>query len=274
MLKSRIKTRPYTNEFYSVQEPGSRRSAEVIVPLLVNMTGARSVVDVGCGTGGWLSVFLENHVEDILGIDGEWAGVRELLIPQDRFLPHDLTAPLRLSRQFDIATCLEVAEHLDTNHSESLVQMLVNLAPVVVFSAAIPFQGGTHHVNEQWPEFWATLFQVHHYDPVDCVREHIWNDERVCWWYAQNIIVYAKRDYLRSNVAMTVARDRTRASQLSIVHPRRYLLEVNALRGVPYGPGVGVPYNLGLTTVLRALPAMAMRCIIHYAKRWLPRKDG
>jgi hypothetical protein len=50
---------------------------------------------------------------------------------------------------------------------------LVSRGPVIVFSAAIPYQGGTNHTNEQWPEYWARHFSAKGYVPVDCVRRQI-----------------------------------------------------------------------------------------------------
>ena len=93
------------------QRESGRRSARRVVPLVLELIHPRSVVDVGCGVGTWLSVFREHGVEDVRGIDIE--GVAGLLeIPLDQFLAHDLTRPIEPDRQFDLVVCLEVAEHL------------------------------------------------------------------------------------------------------------------------------------------------------------------
>ena len=49
---------------------------------------------------------------------------------------------------FDLALCLEVAEHIPSWHSGKLLTMLAG-ARRLVFSAAVPNQGGQLHVNEQ-----------------------------------------------------------------------------------------------------------------------------
>ena len=59
-----------------------------------------------------------------------------------------------MNRKFDLVLSLEVAEHLPSECAEAFVESLVNLGPVILFSAAIPYQGGENHVNEQWPEYW------------------------------------------------------------------------------------------------------------------------
>jgi hypothetical protein len=66
--------------------------------------------------------------------------------------------PARLSGVFDIALCLEVAEHVPAHLAPRLVAFLTSLSPVVVFSAATPGQGGQSHINEQPPSYWSRLF--------------------------------------------------------------------------------------------------------------------
>lgn len=139
----------YTKDYYKDIQGGSRRSAKVIVPLVLELIQPRSVIDVGCGVGAWLSVFKECGVRDIMGVDGDYIDKKMLQIPQERFLSFDLREPLRMDRQFDLVVSFEVAEHLPSECAERFVDSLVRLGPAILFSAAIPFQGGAHHMNEQ-----------------------------------------------------------------------------------------------------------------------------
>jgi SAM-dependent methyltransferase len=209
-------TTPYGAAFFDAQREGSRRSARQIVPLVVDLVRPRHVVDVGCGTGSWLAAFRECGVEDIWGVDGAHAA-DFLEIPRDRFLAHDLTTPLRMDRRFDLVVSLEVAEHLPPDRAPGFVESVTSLGQVIMFSAAIPHQGGTHHVNEQWPDYWAELFDRHGYIVVDAVRPRIWNDPEVEWWYAQNTLLFVHRD-CQARVPAPGG-----PGPLSIVHPRSYL---------------------------------------------------
>ena len=110
---------PYSEQFYGAHEEGSERSAREIVPLVLDIVRPRSVVDVGCGTGTWLSVFTECGVIDVWGVDGEWVNRKKLRIPAERFLSWDLQIPLRMERDFDLVVSLEVAEHLAAEHAET-----------------------------------------------------------------------------------------------------------------------------------------------------------
>ena len=69
----------------------------------------------------------------------------------------DLAQPLQIDRRFDLALSLEVAEHLPPECGSEFVQTLTDLSSVILFSAAIPFQGGTDHLNEQWPSTGRTV---------------------------------------------------------------------------------------------------------------------
>lgn len=214
---------PYTAAFYETQKEGSRRSAQVIVPFVLTLIQPHSVIDVGCGVGTWLSVFKKLGIEDVLGIDGEHMERSMLKIPGEQFLPLDLTQPIHIDRQFDLVVSLEVAEHLPKECAKTFVESLTKLGPIILFSAAIPFQGGTSHVNEQWPEYWAAHFKQNGYEAIDCIRKNVWQDDNVDWWYAQNILLFSCQDYVSSNELLNRELKNTSRSQLSLVHPRKYL---------------------------------------------------
>jgi SAM-dependent methyltransferase len=213
----------YTDEFYKSQREGSRRSAQAIVPIVLRLIKPRSVIDVGCGLGTWLSVFQELGINDVLGLDGSYVDRSMLQIAAERFLAVDVAKPIRIDRQFELAVCLEVAEHLPKECARTLVESLTKLSPVVLFSAAIPFQGGTSHVNEQWPDYWASHFRDNDYETVDCIRNKVWQDDAVEWWYAQNTLVFCRKDHLACNPLLQEEFKKTHPAQLSLVHPKRYL---------------------------------------------------
>ena len=121
----------YTEQFYQTHQDGARRSAREIVPLVLELIRPKSAIDVGCGVGTWLSVFRENGVEDICGVDGDYVNPQMLAIPAERFFPFDLTKPLSLGRQFDLVVSLEVAEHLPAEYATTFVRSLTRLGPVL-----------------------------------------------------------------------------------------------------------------------------------------------
>lgn len=104
-----------------------------------------------------------------------------MLIPPDRFLVADLSAPdpapiaARLALPAGLAICTEVAGHLEPQHAAGLVRLLAGLSDAALFSAAIPRQGGDHHVNEQWPDWWAALFAAEGFHCFDLLRPALWS---------------------------------------------------------------------------------------------------
>jgi SAM-dependent methyltransferase len=187
---------PYGRAFFEKQRGGSRGSADVVVPLLQRWLRPKSVLDVGCGVGTWLAVWRANGVADAVGVDGEHVDRSLLQVPEPSFLARDLTRPFDLGRTFDLVTSLEVAEHLPPSAADTLVASLVRHGDVVLFSAAIPGQGGDGHVNEEWPEAWARRFARHGFRWADPLRPILWNDPRVESWYAQNALLYYRPERL------------------------------------------------------------------------------
>jgi SAM-dependent methyltransferase len=226
----------YSSAYYDAIVEGSRRSAGVVVPIITSIMRARAVVDVGCGTGAWLAEFARNGASRILGLDGDHVDRSRLLIPADRFTPTDLESGPRISERFDLAVCLEVAEHVHPDASETLIDALTTLAPVVLFSAAIPYQGGEGHINERWPTFWYDLFVARGYALVDPIRKRIWSDRRVEPWYQQNMVMYASPEALALHPALRREQEQTFPGFLSVVHPRIYGLRLEAAGIKPPGP--------------------------------------
>ena len=213
----------YTPDYFSQIEEGSLASARVMVPILLKLVEVQSVIDIGCGTGAWLSVFRENGIEDIWGVDGPYINRNQLKIPAQQFTSTDLEQPFHMPRKFDLVVALEVAEHLSEGSAETLVKTLTGLGPVVLFSAAIPNQGGANHQNEQWPEYWTNLFNSNGYVASDAIRRRVWTNENVEVWYAQNTLLFVAQEQLQN---YPLLRKEYAAYPLSIVHPKLFLAKV------------------------------------------------
>lgn len=116
-----------------------------------------SVIDLGCAIGHYLRPLYDRGV-DVHGVDGHPAALTYAVIPESRLDIADLREPYHPPQRFDVALCIEVAEHLAPRYAETLVDTLARSAPVIVFTAAPPGQGGTHHVNEQPRGYWTARF--------------------------------------------------------------------------------------------------------------------
>jgi len=239
----------YTSRFFDNLGVSSDGSASLIAPWLIDMFKPISVIDVGCGTGHWLNSFLVHGVKNITGIDGSYVPLDQLQISEAHFIAHDLSERIEIHQEFDLAICLEVAEHLPIGRSETLVRDLCALSPIVVFSAAVPMQGGTGHINEQWPEFWADLFKKEGRLLLDCIRNQFWNHPDVAFHYSQNALVFVTPELLQANVLWKRFLVDDDSPVLSRIHPRKWL-HARDIDNIDYFRRVG------LKRYLKAFPSM------------------
>jgi SAM-dependent methyltransferase len=205
----------YNATFFARHQAGSSASARAVLPVVLDLVRPQTAIDVGCGTGGWVRVMLDRGV-DAYGIDGDYVDRAQLEIPVGRFRGCDLSRSFDVEARYDLALSLEVAEHLPPSSSNQFVRQMTMLAPVVLFSAAVPFQGGDGHINERSQTFWAEQFAAEGYDAFDVVRPILWNDETVRPWYLQNVLLYVEPDRAKR----LGLGDDDRPLIVDLVHPR------------------------------------------------------
>jgi hypothetical protein len=183
----------YSTDFYDYIDAGSRASAQVVARLILGEMKVRSLLDVGSGHGAWAAEWMNAGVSDVIAVDGEYVRGDQLVIPPDKFVPHDLSTRLALGRRFDLVQSLEVAEHIAPENAAVFVDNLVRHGDVILFSAAVPHQGGEHHVNEQPPQYWRELFAAHGYEVFDWIRPRLAGQRQVKGWYRFNTFIYANK---------------------------------------------------------------------------------
>lgn len=210
----------YDVDFYKQIVAGSRKSANIIVPKVCEIVRPDSVIELGCGMATWSAAFLENGVNDLVAVDGPWVDQNAIQIDKSHFHAHDLRQPLDLGRKFDLAICMEVAEHLPIEMAPKIVAALAAHADTVLFAAAIPYQGGTSHINEQPQSYWAKIFKENGMAAFDAIRAKVWNDKEIEIWYRQNTIIYSK-----SGLHIPVE------PVLDVVHPEMLAYYVSGWRG-------------------------------------------
>jgi len=170
----------YTKAYYKRIEGGAQKSAEEVYKLLPFTF--KTIIDIGCGVGEWA-------YKEYIGVDFNTPD------PPKGYINCDLETET-ITGTYDLCLCLEVAEHISEERSYALVEMLCNLSARVLFSAAIPDQGGTGHINEQWQSWWAEKFEANGFYPhkVD-LRKALFNNDNVEVWYRNNLILYTRKKY-------------------------------------------------------------------------------
>lgn len=176
----------------------SSRCAAIMAGSICRRFAPGRVIDYGCGTGSLLAAF-GNLGVDAAGTEFSATARRYCsrkglaVVPMDfrRTCSH---LPLGTA---DLATSFEVGEHLPKAHAADLVKLLSKTAPVVVFSAATPGQGGSGHINEQPHSYWQQLFGAHGQRCDDRETESLraeWAAGGVEPWYAANAMVFRRTD--------------------------------------------------------------------------------
>lgn len=180
----------YDKSFYNYIADGSLRSAEKIVPKVIEIFNPTSVIDFGCGTGAWLSVFKKNGIENIHGLDTSNDG-HELILDSE-FELINLGFPYIPQYKYDLAVSLEVAEHISEEYADNFVKSVARSANNILWSAAVPGQRGLNHINEQWPHYWVSKFKDLGFSCNGSFRYQFWYDEEIETWYRQNILLFSK----------------------------------------------------------------------------------
>lgn len=234
----------YSSETHNSTDPA------LLVPLVINFFNPKSVIDVGCGTGNFLEAFKKNGVAKVFGIDGDFQSqaIRKNFLADTEFQNYNLSMPYFAETKYDLAICLEVGEHLNKDSADNLITTLINSSDIIIFSAAIPLQGGQFHINEQWPDYWAKKFAAYNYFPADIIRPLIWNNPSIKYWYKQNIIVYISKISAYYKIYNT-----DNKFPINLVHPDNYLIQVSYLQKLLSGKGKLIFYLYLLFKYLRNL---------------------
>jgi SAM-dependent methyltransferase len=213
----------YEKSMYDSRDALTRYPAQEIISKYLEEFGkVNSAIDVGCGVGTFLSVLKDKGCENIKGIDGPWVEADLLEIDSEYFEVVDLAGKLVAVEKFDLAICLEVAEHVPENNANELVAFLCNSGKFVLFSAAIPGQGGENHINEQWQEYWRQKFRDNGYEARDLIREKIWGDPKIPYWYSQNLLVYSNES--------NFGKHQMAPQFINLVHPKNYEIKLEQIK--------------------------------------------
>lgn len=208
----------YDIDFYKEQSEKSYASAKMFVPSVLKYCNfPQSVIDIGCGVGTWLRAFSENGVKTIRGIDGNNIEASYYYIDKSLIQQNDLNnIQLNTDKKFDLAISLEVAEHLPAASAKHFIDALCSYSDTILFSAAVPYQGGTEHINEQPPAYWFELFKEKNYYCFDILRKEFINNEELPYGcYAQNAFIYTcKPEYL-----LSLGKNYEKSSPMFFYHP-------------------------------------------------------
>ncbi len=187
----KFRVKKYDDVFFDYIDAGAIGSARVAVARLFPLLRPASVLDIGCGRGGWLKAWQQGGAQQVQGIDGDYVDRERLYIDAGAFRAIDLSQPFDLGRRFDLVQSLEVAEHIPAARAAGFIDGIARHGDIVLFAAAVPGQGGTGHVNERPLDYWRGLFAARGYGVFDTLRPLVKDEPQVEFWYRYNTLLYA-----------------------------------------------------------------------------------
>lgn len=223
-MEWKMSTLAYNKLFYKQQRINNLSSAKVIVPMVMGILAEVyeetpiSVIDLGCGTGNWLSVF-KCMGAAVTGVDGGAVPDDLLMIDKSEFKSHDFREMFCVDKKYSLAMSLECAEHLTEPNAKKMIDSLTTLSDIIMFSAAIPHQRGKGHINEHYQSYWVKLFNEKGYQELDIIRSEVWNNPEVRGFYAENIFLYVKTGTLAHEM-LNHYTSYNRPQMYDVIHPQ------------------------------------------------------
>ena len=211
----------YDEGFFKSVKDINMRFAETLVPIVSQFADIKSVVDFGCGVGCWLKAFSDcNSLDYMTGYDGEWLRGNELLVDENDIIYTDLSNRVVTEKKYDLVISLEVAEHCPDTSADVFIQNLTSAGNLVLFSAAIPWQGGVGHINERWQDYWSEIFLKYGFECHDVLRPLCWDNEDA-GIYRQNVFFYVKQSQ-KHNYPKIINADHNASTMRNMVMPTLY----------------------------------------------------
>tara|TARA_A200000159_G_scaffold77146_1_gene71440 strand:- start:428 stop:973 length:546 start_codon:yes stop_codon:yes gene_type:complete len=161
-----------------------------ILPVLMNIVKPTSVTDWGCNRGYWLEEAKNLGAKSVKGFDMiDYDSEFRISSSEFKQTNFEEEAPLNVS---DLGISLENIEHVSTQKANCLHDAICDSCDVVLFSGAVPGQGGTSHVNEQPHSYWHSRFARKGFLLYDFVRWCIYDDPNIYSWYKDNTFLYSR----------------------------------------------------------------------------------
>jgi 2-polyprenyl-3-methyl-5-hydroxy-6-metoxy-1,4-benzoquinol methylase len=184
----------YDEEYFNEIDRTSTSSAPHMAAGIITLFRPKTVLDVGCGTG---SLLYELGKQGVTGVGLEYSEAAIAYCNQRdldvRKFNLESASSFSTEQAFDIVVSFEVAEHLPHRVANSYVSLLCSHADIVLFTAAPPGQGGTDHINEQFPPYWIHRFGLNGFSLSETLTTQLkrsWKNERVSEWYRSNLMVF------------------------------------------------------------------------------------
>ncbi|MDQ3282703.1 MAG: class I SAM-dependent methyltransferase [Acidobacteriota bacterium] len=194
-VRDAITRRGYSAAFFAKLDAAQAASYDVMAASIAERLHPSAVLDVGSGSGALLAALARDGVTKTTGWESSPHGVAASRRRKVEVHEVDLGQPFTIGREFDLAICLEVAEHLPESLADQFVDGLASGPGVLLFSAATPGQGGENHINEQPHDYWIEKFARRGFAVDEAMTRELraeWRAADVASWYCNNSIIFRR----------------------------------------------------------------------------------
>ena len=193
----------YSTDFYQSVTSRAVIASEVALGTILKNFVAQSVIDIGAGDGVWTSTALSIGNPTRLTVVDLPGSTFKLLQKVDKSIKkitlnfeNDM---LKNGEPYDLGICVEVIEHISTGRALLLLDWISVNCCTVMFSGAIPGQGGTHHINEQNQSYWLNVMMARGFIPIDNIRPQLYRNGKIPQYYRNNIFFFINSRFIHEH---------------------------------------------------------------------------
>lgn len=183
----------YDEEYFQFVDRTTKQSAAIIADAILHRFHPTSVLDVGCGTGALLESFRAHGVR-VRGLEYAEAALTYCRARQLDVVKFDVASDLPIGiEKADLVVSMEVGQQLHETDADRYVDLLCQVAPLVVFSSESPGGGDKFPRNEQPPQYWIEKFGRRNYlfeEALSLQWRKEWREQNTAPWFYRNVMIF------------------------------------------------------------------------------------
>jgi SAM-dependent methyltransferase len=185
----------YDQEYFQFVDQTTEQSAEVIAHSIVQAFHPSSVVDVGCGTGVLLDR-LQTHGVEVKGLEYAQAALDFCQRRQLDVIKFDVeTDYLPEIGKADVVVSMEVGHQLHEASADRYVDLLCQVADLVIFSSETPGTKDRYPRNAKPHSYWIEKFGQRDYrfdDTLSLQWRKKWQTKDIAPWFYRNLMLFRR----------------------------------------------------------------------------------